>query len=547
MIAIITMAIGKDYERIAKLTYPSIRNYAEKINADFINLEEDCSEIKDPHWKKFCLYKYFQKYDRILWLDSDLIIRDDCPNLFEFVPENRIGIFEEGKYISRGEYIKGGIDIYKIPFEWDGRYFNTGVMVLSKCHARLFTPPSKEIKESKNFVSGGMIYTFLGEQTYLNIRILTDDVFSESIFELNYRFNRMTLMDEITGEPRHTSYIIHYAGCPSKDLMEETIEKDLKEWKKSDPNYIYKKNIVFSVSGGLGDQVCAEPVIRHCKNKLFPDDNLYILTHFPTLFKHLKLPTYKPDYKFNFSEGPYNVRYLYPDTNHPIWKILTNAMINTTDFASISACGRILPDEDKTIHLEPYSQGLFEVLNIISLEEMKDLVLIHPGNGYRAKSFPIEWWNGLIKSLLDKEMKIGLIGKTINEKQGYLKVDCPEGVIDFRDFLSLDGLMTLIGFAKILVTNDSAPVHIAGAFDNWIVLIPTMKHPDHILPVRNGNRYYKAIALYKKLTVDDVPKETDAMRLNLAVDNIKEYLPDTEKVIEQVLYINKICRVKKEK
>lgn len=534
MNAVITLALGDDYKKIADLTHSSIKSYADKIEADFIDLSDHIKANDEPHWNKFILYKYFQKYDRILWLDSDLLVRDDCPNMFDFVPIEKIGIFEEGKYISRGEYIKGGMNAYNILFEWDGRYFNTGVMVLSKCHARLFSPPPDGVRKSKNFISNGMLYTFLGEQTYLNIRILTDDVFKNNIFELNYKFNRMTLLDEITGEPRHASYIIHYAGCPSKDTMLDIIEKDKKEWADSSPDYKYRKNIVFSVCGGLGDQVCAEPVIRYCKDNLYPNDNLFILTHFPTLFKHLELPTYKFNHKFDLSKGPYSVRHLYPDTNRPIWKILTNAMINTTDFGSISACGRILPDKDKTIHLEPYLNSIFEIINILPLDEVKKLILIHPGKGYEAKSFSIEWWNELLSELLKRNLKIGLIGKRINDKQGYLDIACPDGVVDFRDFLSLDGLMTLIGLTKILVSNDSAPVHIAGAFDNWIVLIPTMKHPDHVLPVRKGNRYYKAIALYKKLTVEDIPINSDATRLNLIEHNIEDYIPNVGKVVDSI-------------
>lgn len=537
--ALITLSSGDEYKKIAELTHSSMKDYAGRIKADFIDLGNEIENSKEPHWLKFEIYKYFQKYDRILWLDTDLLVRDDCPDMFEFVPKNKIGIFEEGKYAPRGEYMKRGMDVYGISFKWDGKYFNTGVMVLSKCHARLFIPPSKKLKDSKTFISGGMLYTFLGEQTYLNIQLLSDEVFKENIFELNYRYNRMTLMDSLTGEPRHASFIIHYAGCPSKELMIETIEKDKKEWEEASSDYSYKKNIVFSVSGGLGDQVCAEPVIRYCRNKFYPEDNVVILTHFPTLFKHLNLPTYKPDHEFDLSKGPYSVLDVYPGTDKPIWRVLSNSLVNATDFESISVCGRILPDEDKRIYLRPNSNSRNEITNIISLDEARNLVLVHPGNGYKAKSFPVEWWNKVIKGLIEKNIKVGLIGKTISEKQGYLNVDCIDGVIDFRDFLSLDGLMFLISLAQVLVSNDSAPVHIAGAFDNWIVLIATMKHPDHVLPYRCKSKYFKAKSLYKRLTIDDESINSSGVSLALTKDSIEEYLPDAQKVIGTIESIYK--------
>lgn len=78
-------------------------------------------------------------------------------------------------------------------------------------------------------------------------------------------------------------------------------------------------------------------------------------------------------------------------------------------------------------------------------------------------------------------------------------------MIDTRNLLSLDALIALISQAPVLLSNDSAPVHIAGAFDHEIILIPTCKHPDHILPYRRGRTDYKTQSLYRDLLLDDFP------------------------------------------
>jgi ADP-heptose:LPS heptosyltransferase len=100
--------------------------------------------------------------------------------------------------------------------------------------------------------------------------------------------------------------------------------------------------------------------------------------------------------------------------------------------------------------------------------------------------------------------------------------------------LSLHELMAIIDMCPTLVSNDSAPIHIAGAFDNNIILIPTCKHPDHLLPWRNGSKYYKAKAFYKKLMCDDIkssPTEVYTVLGDGLTGEWDEYLPDVETVV----------------
>ena len=82
------------------------------------------------------------------------------------------------------------------------------------------------------------------------------------------------------------------------------------------------------------------------------------------------------------------------------------------------------------------------------------------------------------------------------------------------------------------------PIHAAGAFDNYIVLIPTCKHPEHVLPYRNSSKYYKAKALYKKLICEALnhkPTNTAGETIDRIVGDIMEYLPDPETVVNETL------------
>jgi hypothetical protein len=105
--------------------------------------------------------------------------------------------------------------------------------------------------------------------------------------------------------------------------------------------------------------------------------------------------------------------------------------------------------------------------------------------------------------------------------------------------LSFDSLAILIANAPVLITNDSAPVHIAGAFDKFIILLATCKHPDNVLPYRNGaDKHYKAKAMYKKLTCDDwdsSPTRVYRQTADKIKGDILEYLPEPSEVVEEAV------------
>ena len=172
-------------------------------------------------------------------------------------------------------------------------------------------------------------------------------------------------------------------------------------------------------------------------------------------------------------------------------------------------------------------------------------MVVHPGKHWNSKTFPAEWWQGVIDGLVGIGKRVCIIGKDdrgdapnyIVGARGTVDVKCPEGVYDLRNLLDLGALGALLGVAKVLISNDSFPIHLAGAFNNWIILIPSCKHPDHVLPWRNESQYYKAMALYKKLVIDEVesrPTQVYQTRADVDVEDWLQYLPETEEVVEEV-------------
>jgi len=522
--AVVTLTTGKHYEMIATLSHPTLKAYAMRIGADFIVIREPDVEL--PHWNKYQLRGLLDRYDRIIYLDTDLIVRDDCPDLFEMVPEDRIGLFNEGNFAPREASMAEVALLYQEPLKkkWDGDYYNTGVMVLSRIHRDLFVLPEK------------ILDTGMYEQSYLDLRILNDEW---PVHELEYRLNRMTILDPLTGENRLASYIVHYAGAPSPYDVMRIMEDDLKRWSEDGPGYSYKRNILFDVGGGLGDQICAEPVIRHAKEKFFHDDNVYVKTHFPAVFGHLDAQVTRHEaFRWRGNDALMVLRTMPPAESSDIWKTVTHPLAHSVDWIGLATLGRFIPEQDKAIRLPVAPRADSRVRGMMSALSPDNTVIVHPGRGWPSKTFPKAWWDKVIEGLISKGLDVAVIGKHIGNDQGYVDIDVTKNGhfrgIDLRDKLSLEELIATIGWGKFLLSNDSAPIHIAGAFDGWIFVVPTCKHEDYILPYRNGNKHYKARAFCKKLLADDIdssPTRVHPQTLDYVPGDIYHYLPEPEDVV----------------
>lgn len=224
---LVTTTADKNIRDMTDLTHPIIKTFAEKWDADFLVLDKDADcdvPMGKIHYRIMELYNLLDKYDRIVQLDSDILIMPTCPNLFELVPYNEIGaIFEDigSRRANRRNRIM------KVQFEWGmigwkQRYINTGVFVVSRPHKEIF----------RKFE--GQYWTHLGfDCIHLSYQIHRLGL---KVFELSYKFNHMSMFSEPWhGSPsRFGSYIIHYAGAgafPDKGnrTRVELIRDDIKE------------------------------------------------------------------------------------------------------------------------------------------------------------------------------------------------------------------------------------------------------------------------------------------------------------------------------
>ena len=79
--AIVTISCGDFYRQMAAITHPTIKAYADKLRADFI-VWDDYGSHAMPHYQKLELGKLLRQYQRVLYVDTDILVRDDAQGIY---------------------------------------------------------------------------------------------------------------------------------------------------------------------------------------------------------------------------------------------------------------------------------------------------------------------------------------------------------------------------------------------------------------------------------------------------------------------------------
>ena len=295
------------------------------------------------------------------------------------------------------------------------------------------------------------------------------------------------------------------------------------------------KNVLVTAWGGIGDHVAAEPTLRYIL-KTFKDCKVSLSTLHPEFYEHLKF-----DKVFNLNhEMPkysdflrldtyvcHDERGLFPDyVSHP----LTHAV----DFSSLCALRRQLPNKDKEIQL-PRREPSHPAFKELPLN-----VLVHAGRHWQANTFPKDWWDAVIARLVEGGVNPILIGQertvidfdSASSKQGVVGLGDYK-CIDLRNRTSLTDLIWLCQNAKVVLSSDSGPMHIAASGDAWIGFVGGCKHPDLITHWRHGELGWRTKNFVKGGVwdlQDYAPYNTAAMKIDQEVSEevLRSWLPSPE-------------------
>lgn len=222
--AIFTLAIGDN--PMYKAAVESFRLYAEKVGADLIVSDELHYKIniKDPKYsaspawpEKLYTAELLEKYDRVLYLDADIMVTPWARDIFEEYQDlDTVYMFDEGPYTDRTIPVTEINEAFDAVSEWpspNGKhsYYNFGMFLVSK-ECPLFKLATLEgMQQICNTVK-------FYDQTYVNYIIQKNSISNQGVDSM---FNRMDLLGN---EDYRKADFIHYAGrgyrikCPSREI-----------------------------------------------------------------------------------------------------------------------------------------------------------------------------------------------------------------------------------------------------------------------------------------------------------------------------------------
>lgn len=207
---IITVATGEVHEQLLhECTAPCMQRYADKFDADFIAL----TGATQCWWglEKMRIKPLIEQYDRALFLDADVLIREGAPNLFDVVPPGHIGMHDDYIHCKAKNGLgwleparRAMLDSQMVDYyEYPGA-LNTGVVVTDREHASIWTP-WKNMDFPRSHVDEQLWVEWLA--------------WKHPIFGIPTEFNTQWWFRDFFERAKY-AWFIHLANCPAERRIE---------------------------------------------------------------------------------------------------------------------------------------------------------------------------------------------------------------------------------------------------------------------------------------------------------------------------------------
>lgn len=276
--AIVTLAIGKPYEAMFDKYCKSLwAAYAKKHGFDLIVITEHLDDsprslARNPSWQKCLIFNdaRVKQYDRVVWVDSDILINPNSPDITAGVPFGKIGVVDEAAtptrddlqvYLDRpnkpqnsamAEYLRTAFDPtnYYKEFGLEGKFSSIvqgGVIVLSREHQELMERVYYKYEDKGpewNYEQRPLGYEIMthGKEHWLSPKFNMTWVilkalsypFLDSQLTLTERVLRKTgydaraaLLSKCMTNAFLNNYFLHYAGGKGSDMQYVTVMPEM--------------------------------------------------------------------------------------------------------------------------------------------------------------------------------------------------------------------------------------------------------------------------------------------------------------------------------
>ena len=230
-----TIMVGYSFDWMFDVTRYYMQQYAEKYGIDFIVVDDNYRTDQHPCYMKQFINTLWWRYDRVFYVDADILILPHAPNIFDVVPPDKLGIYEEGRlyarmcsriHKNRTPMMQKYVVLYNAALQeqrltpvdfsaYDGRYFNAGMFICTE-QTNPHRPPVGGVMRLPN--SGHF------DQNYLNLMIHQYQI---PVYELESKWNRLITADSENDGDKDMlhAYFAHYASKGGKERMKEDIRR----------------------------------------------------------------------------------------------------------------------------------------------------------------------------------------------------------------------------------------------------------------------------------------------------------------------------------
>jgi hypothetical protein len=162
------------------------------------------------------------RHDRVLWLDADVLVRPDCPDLFALVPPTHWAALDQAAFCDEGflhlchRHMAEVCREEGLPVpDTRGRCFCAGVQLVPSSFAWLYAPRRRPSAHP------------WAEQSLVNVRLFLRPW--SAVFSLPECFGRLAYWP-LPRRHLDMTFLMHYAGPPSPEARLADMRRDRDAW-----------------------------------------------------------------------------------------------------------------------------------------------------------------------------------------------------------------------------------------------------------------------------------------------------------------------------
>ena len=204
---VVTLATGAKAMDLLEITGPRMQAYAEQCGADYRVILDDMSKGY-PLANKFRLATLTKRYDRVLFVDADVWIKPDAPNIFAEHEPGAVYIHPDTlhDHFSLAKAEEWMIQTCKEQQveQFTARNLNTGVVLFDGTQSHIWTAPPLPL---------GKLH--ISEQMWVEAQIVRSGA---KQVDLDARWNWQWYFHDFA-KGHDDAFVIHLAACPHEERI----------------------------------------------------------------------------------------------------------------------------------------------------------------------------------------------------------------------------------------------------------------------------------------------------------------------------------------